>query len=449
MLGGNLRMMLSSYGLLSAEPSPVNQMMSEFAKDFRPGVDINLGVGYVNEDTIPYEWFGKVVQNMIEKSKRPPNLLNYGGPKGSERLISVIREFYKSLNNTGKIGRIPDFESRDIVIGVSGATSILTGLANVIRKGVVVTADPIYYIYTSTLQRFGFEIEPVEEDKEGPRIEVLEKVLNKLEREGKFVSFCYFVTVNNPTCNVISNRRRKEIVECVMSFGRKSGKFVPIVFDLAYEWLAHGENLEKLDLPSVYDKYGIVYEVGTLSKVLAPALRVGFLMSPKESPIIASLIQWNSDVGFSAPLVTQEISVELIKEFGLRQFDKVNEGYRKKARLLKEKILSELGNFLEAMSGGEAGFYLYLTFRDLETSPGSEFFKMLSRKSGDRKWDFNNGELNPRVIYLPGVYCVHSRGSFAEKGKKQIRVSYGYENLDMLGRAVDIMKEAIYYLLNK
>lgn len=447
MFSENLRMILSSYGLLSAEPSPVNQMMSEFAKDFRPGLDINLGVGYVNEDTIPYDWFGKVVQKILEKSKRPPNLLNYGGPKGSERLISVIREFYKSLSNTGRIGRIPDFEQRDIVIGVSGATSILTGLANVIRKGVVVTADPVYYIYTSTLERFGFEIEPVEEDKEGPRTDVLNEVLNKLEREGRFVSFCYFVTVNNPTCNVISNRRRKEIVECVMSFGRRNGKFVPIVFDLAYEWLAHGENLEKLDLPSVYDEDGIVYEVGTLSKVFAPALRVGFLMGPKGSPIITSLIQWNSDVGFSAPLVTQEISVELIGEFGLQQFDKVNKGYKEKARLFKEKVLSELGEFLEALSGGEAGFYLYLTFKNLETFPGSEFFKMLSRKSGDKKWDISNGELNPRIIYLPGVYCVHPRGNLAEKGKKQIRVSYGYENSDVLGRAVDIMKEAICYLL--
>ncbi|KAB3546198.1 MAG: hypothetical protein C5617_005405, partial [ANME-2 cluster archaeon] len=53
---------LSKYGYASSTPSPVNRMMADFTLEFRDRIDINLGVGYVNERTIP--------KGLIEEAQR-------------------------------------------------------------------------------------------------------------------------------------------------------------------------------------------------------------------------------------------------------------------------------------------------------------------------------------------------------------------------------------------
>lgn len=439
----------SEYGKKSSEPSPVSQMMSEFAKDFRPGIDINLGVGYVNEDTISYDEFAEIVSNLVKKDTRPPHLLNYGGPEGSGHLIGVIKGFYRELRENKWIGDIPDFNNREIIIGVSGATSILTGLANILKPGVVITAEPIYYIYTSTLERYGFKIAPIPENSEGPDIDSLQRILEIYLKQGTHVSFCYFVTVNNPTCTIISNQRRKDIVECIQNLSKKYNMHIPVIFDLAYEWLIHNPDVEKPVSPSIYDKNDTVYEIGTLSKVFAPSLRIGFIIGPHKSNLLKALVQWNSDVGFSAPLITQEVSAELIRKYGKKQFKAVNDGYKEKGTFFKDIIIRQIGTYLESLTGGNAGFYLYLTFIGIETVAGSPLFKLLSRNSGIREWDYDVGGKKPRVVYLPGIYCVTSQSNMAEKGKYQMRVSYGYEDKNKLLQSVSVIEEALFEIKKK
>ena len=109
--------------------------------------------------------------------------------------------------------------------------SILDSLAEIFEPGIVITADPMYYIYCNTLERKGFSIVTVPEDNDGIKIDILENVLNKIEI--RKLSFIYIATVNNPSCTVLANSRKKEIVRIAEELSEKeeiSPEFLEQIF---------------------------------------------------------------------------------------------------------------------------------------------------------------------------------------------------------------------------
>jgi len=439
-------MRLSRYGKASTRPSPVNRMMSAFACGFRDGVDINLGVGYVNERTIPVEAIREAMAAVADDPSRYRQAFNYGGPEGSPNLVASLRRFLSRM----RIGGLDEatIARNRLIVGPCGATSMLDALAEVFQPGIVVTSDPSYYIYTDALERKGFEILAVPEDDEGIEIQALGRKLQALGERAGEIAFFYAVTVNNPSCTVLSNRRRLELLRVATELSRRQGRPIPIFFDLAYELLLHDPACEPFASVLPEDEAGIAYEIGTLSKVFAPALRIGYLLGP-DGPLMNAMVQKTSDTGFSAPLFVQEMAGYLLDEAIADQLRRVNAGYREKALAVGEAIRRNLGPLLTGCRGGSAGFYYYLTFERLETHPASDFFRYLTRTTGDARIDSCGDGLQPRVIYVPGEYCVHHSGDLAALGKRQLRLSYGFEEVPQIVRALTIMRQAADYALER
>ncbi len=438
--------LLSEYGKASSIPSPVNRMMTDFAIGFRDGYDINLGVGYVNESTIPRQQIQTACEAVLSHPEKYRASLNYGGAQGSPNLIESIRKFH--IDN--RIGGITEdtFNTRDIVIGANGATSLLESITHLFPVGIVITADPMYYIYCNDLKRKGFTVVAISEDNHGLQINSLRAKLKTLESAKEAIQFFYIVTVNNPSCTILSNQRKRELVEIVTELSHEVGRKIPLFFDNAYCDLVHDNAVASLVSALCYDELGIVYEIGTLSKILAPGLRIGYLIGPKGA-FLGSIIQRTSDVGFSAPLINQEIASYLLDNGIEAQIEKVNKGYREKAKQVKTWITELLGDNVEECRGGSAGFYYYLTLANVTTDSNSDFFKFLTRTTGQEDVDGPPRNPHPKVIYIPGEYCVHPSGEMVDVGKRQFRISYGFEELPQIHAALKYMKDAIDYCNEK
>ena len=354
--------LLSEYGKASSVPSPVNRMMTDFAIGFRDGHDINLGVGYVSENTIPRQQIQTACEVVLSNPEKYRASLNYGGAQGSPNLIESIKNFH--IDN--RIGGITQdtFDTKDIVIGANGATSLLESITHLLPAGFVITADPMYYIYCNDLERKGFTVVAGPEDNHGLQTDLLKAKLKTLGSAKEVIQFFYVVTVNNPSCTILSNHRKRELVEIVTELSHEVGRKIPLFFDNAYRDLVHDDTVEPLESAACYDELGIVYEIGTLSKILAPGLRIGYLIGPKGA-FLDSIIQRTSDIGFSAPLINQEIASYLLDNGIEAQIEKVNKGYREKAKQVRTWIAELLGDDVQECRGGSAGFY-YQDLRSLE-----------------------------------------------------------------------------------
>ena len=305
----------------------------------------------------------------------------------------------------------------------------------------MITSDPLYYIFSDLLQRVGHRVIAVPEDDRGIDPDVLRDTLDALGDDRQHIQFFYVATVNNPSCTILSNPRRRALVEIGTELSNELGRAVPMLFDTAYELLIHDPMLPAVESALRHDDAGIVYEIGTLSKILAPAMRIGYVIG-RGGELMDAVIQRNCDMGFSAPLLNQEVASYLLDHHIDKQIRDSHRTYREKAARVGAWIDEHLGAHLDAVSGGRAGFYYYLTFREIETHEESAFFKYLARTTGDVAIDGPPDAKGPRVIHIPGAFCVHPNGQMTQTAQRQLRLTYGFEPPERIESALKLMADA-------
>ena len=157
------------------------------------------------------------------------------------------------------------------------------------------------------------------------------------------------------------------------------------------------------------------------------------------------MAQHGSDVGFSAPPLSQAVAAHVLDHAIDGQIALVRADYRARALQVRALLDARLGPNLAEVRGGAAGFYYWLTLRDVETTEGSAVFRYCTRTTGDPEMDGPPHEPRARLVYLPGEHCVQPGGALAGPARRQLRLSYAYEPPEALERAVDILGDAVAY----
>jgi GntR family transcriptional regulator/MocR family aminotransferase len=171
----------------------------------------------------------------------------------------------------------------------------------------------------------GAELAPVPVDAEGLRVDALEK----LTREKRVRAV--YVTPHHqyPTTTMLPAARRLALLDLA-----KRARFAIIENDYDHEF--HYDGRPTLPLASADDGSRVVY-VGTLSKVLAPGLRVGFLVGPRVLLERAALLR--AFVDRQGDLAIERAVAELIDDGVLaRHTRKMRRLYRERRDVLARAL---------------------------------------------------------------------------------------------------------------
>ena len=231
----------------------------------RPRYD--FAVAYPDPDSFPAEALNEALGRALKENRR--EMVLYPHVQG----LPALRELIAAKLERQR-GMQVDPDQVVLTPGSGQAISLFTQLFT--DPGDTLITEELTYSGTlNVMRRFGANIVGVPLDQEGMRPDALDQTIQDLQRERRQPKFIYTIpTFQNPTGADMGPQRRQEI----LSVAQKHG--VPIYEDDCYADL----RFEGQASPAIhtYDDSGMVLYSGTFSKIVAPGMRLGWLVAPQE-----------------------------------------------------------------------------------------------------------------------------------------------------------------------
>ena len=361
---------------------------------------ISFAGGLPAPDIFPVEEFRAACNHVLDHFG--PQALQYSTTEGYTPLREMIARH---------TSRYAVEVTADNILITSGSQQALDFIGRLFlnRGDYIVVESPTYLGALQAWNAYGAQYIPVRADEDGMVVDELEAAL----RIGP--KFIYILpNFQNPSGSTLSLERRQKLVELADRYG------VPIVEDDPYGQLRYeGEHIPSIvALDSEYrgpnggHYSGNVIYLSTFSKLLAPGLRLAWVIAPPE--VIRKLVMTKQAADLHTSSFNQYVAYEVAKGGFLDEHVKKIRSVYKERRDVMFEMMEEMFPAGVTWSHPQGGMFLWGILP--KGMDATEVLKCAVEK---------------KVAFVPGG-AFHPRGG----GENTMRINFSYSSPDVIREGV-------------
>jgi 2-aminoadipate transaminase len=303
--------------------------------------------GNNDPDQVPVEGLIEAVNAVLKREGK--TLATYGLASGPQGYLPLRQFLTAKLKRDAGI----NCSAVDILI-VSGSLQALDLVnATLLARGdTVIIERDTYQGSLNRLTRLGVNAVGIPLDQDGMRMDALADALADLKRRGITPKYIYTIpTVQNPTGTIMPPARRTELLKLAEQYG------VPIFEDDCYaDLIWDGKRPPAIHAMSTSSN---VIHIGSFSKSIAPALRVGYIVAPWN--VLSRMLALKTDAGSGA--LEQMVLAEYCAPHFNSHVPKLTRGLRAKLDTLMEALNEQFGTSAEFVDP-KGGIFLWVKLPD-------------------------------------------------------------------------------------
>ncbi len=380
--------------------SPVRDLFSAATREDV----ISLSGGMPDVRLLPADEVDRATRAAMADAAGRAVALQYGSTEGRPGMRAVVCDLVRDVGIRCKPENVLLTSGAQEALDLIGKTFIDPG-------DIIIAEGPTYLGALQAFSAYEPDVHCVECDHDGMRMDLLEAELERIGRNNPRLKFAYVIpNFQNPSGVTMSPERRRRLVELSHEYG-----FL-IVEDDPYGRIRF-EGGHQIPCKALDDQ--VIY-LGTISKVFAPGLRVGWVVAPQHVRSKLSLVKQGTDLCGSSldQAIVQHYFTDTPWQRTLQRFISV---YTER----RDAMLAALEEFFPpeaTWTHPEGGLFIWVTLPEY-VDTGS----MLAEA------------LDAGVTYVPGDSFYPA----ASGGKNSMRINFSYESPENLTEAVRRLAEVI------